>query len=119
MGCFFGLNLPKVAEVLFNQGKNWDIPKGQALTGEWEPGSGGRHEIYCSAYGGGWFTADSWGVPVYLSDAFVSAYLEEAQGAFSRSMQRVTGVAPNNLDWKHLDACMNAMRAANAGLAVT
>ncbi len=58
----------------------WDIPEGQALTGDWLPGSWGGHSMFWRDYNevGPW-VVHTWGLPdQQISWAAVAAYCDEA-----------------------------------------
>jgi hypothetical protein len=45
-GLPFCINLPIAFQRLTAEGKDWDIPAGQAPVGEWQPGSWGGHSMW-------------------------------------------------------------------------
>lgn len=58
----------------------WDIPEGQPLTGEWQPGSWGGHSMWVHDYNEVGVEVDhTWGLkPQRVSWAAVAAYMDEA-----------------------------------------
>lgn len=111
-GIMGGFALPANAEALFDAGLAWDVPAGQKLTGEWLRGAGGGHEIYGAAYTPAGIEFITWGRKILVTNAFMSAYMDEAEAALSRLWLDATGAAPAGLDLPHLESCMAQIRAA-------
>jgi hypothetical protein len=73
------LNLPW-AFAAIQPPLEWDIPEGQALTGDWMAGSWGGHSMFARDYDeGGIYLVHTWGMPDQrLSWRAAAAYLDEA-----------------------------------------
>ncbi len=74
--CF---NLPAAWQTEEPPG-DWDLPAGQALTGDWQPGSWGGHSMWARDYDArGLWVVHTWGLPDQrVSWRAVSAYMDEA-----------------------------------------
>jgi hypothetical protein len=57
---------------------NWTVPAGQAMIGEWVPGSWGGHSIYAYAYTKTGIWIKTWGHDQFVTWEGVAAYCDEA-----------------------------------------
>jgi hypothetical protein len=73
------INLP-AAFSRIDPPANWDIPAGQALVGEWMPGSWGGHSMWCRDYDEvGIWVPHTWGMhDQRITWPAVAAYVDEA-----------------------------------------
>jgi hypothetical protein len=85
--------LPVAAQSM---GTTWDVPAGQPLTGDWEPGSWGGHSTLAAAYAASenWKTP-SWGGWYIVTPAFRTAYLEEIWAPVSSDWIAANGTDPD------------------------
>ena len=110
-GVHIGSRLPKEADVLFENGQDFDIPEGQPLTGQWEPDEG--HEMLCAgADADGYLRMMTWGRVVRVSPRFAAAYVDAAQVAISRLWLQTTGRTAAGLDFDQLMTTAARLRAA-------
>lgn len=86
-GVDIGIQLPVAAQ---NMGNHWKLPAGQALTGDYEPGSWGGHSVCVLAYNDWSFLCVSWGQVIRIDVDFWLAYLDEAWAAISEDFFRGT-----------------------------
>jgi hypothetical protein len=62
-------------------GKEWDLPEGQQMVGQWMPGSWGGHSMFeFSAYNErGFWVEHSWNIPPqFVTWRGAAAYMDEA-----------------------------------------
>lgn len=73
------INLP-LAFQRIEPPADWDIPEGQALVGEWEPGSWGGHSMWETDYDPiGFWLEHTWGYPRQrITYRAAAAYIDEA-----------------------------------------
>ena len=74
-GIQLGLALPLSARSQVNSG-TWDVVDGP----ESEPGSWGGHAVFCKHYDQGGIWCITWDQEVYMTNAFVDKYADEAWG---------------------------------------
>lgn len=74
-GVWFGLALPISAQK--QVGKVWDVTDPH-LQGDAEPGSWGGHAVFGPTYDPTSITVITWAAPQQMTDAFISAYADEA-----------------------------------------
>jgi hypothetical protein len=72
-GVQFGFALPKAAQ---NMGDVWDYRDG--TSGDWRPGSWGGHAVFSKRYDEGGMEVLTWGKRVYVTNAFIERYADEA-----------------------------------------
>jgi hypothetical protein len=99
-GSFISLGLPLAAQEL----STWDIPKGQPLTGIWEPESWGGHMVAGVDYDGDWMTIITWGEEKQMSRAFLDAYCDESYCVLCSRMLGSDGTSPLGFDMATLDS---------------
>lgn len=81
----------------------WDVPEGQALTGDFEPGSWGGHDISVHAFDAdGNLTCITWGGPKKLTRRWLKAYCDEAYGLLWAAWIKGDGKSPSGFDLKAL-----------------
>lgn len=73
------LNLP-AAFSRIDPPADWDIPEGQALTGQWRPGTWGGHSMWCLDWDEvGFWLPHTWDLPMQrITYRAASVYLDEA-----------------------------------------
>lgn len=94
--CYTGVQLPAAAQEF---GDRWDLPAGQKLTGDWEPGSWGGHAVPIISYDDGVAAIVTWGKRVKVTWRFLDAYFDEVY-------------APLSLDWIAGNAAPNGFNIA-------
>lgn len=76
-GVQFGFALPRFVSSQVYDYATWDIAPGE--NGEHtQPGSWGGHAVYCKKYDSSGFEILTWGLHIYVSNAFVKRYCDEA-----------------------------------------
>ena len=111
-GGSLGMCLPKIAEVLFQEGKPWDIPRGQSLTGEWAPQPDDGHEVWAAGQDADGLGLITWGQPIYATNAWLDAYADEFYVCISPLLFDTDGLTPEHLDLEYLDNCMAKIKEA-------
>ena len=101
-----GVELPLAAQQM----DVWDIPVGQALTGDWAPGSWGGHDVPIVGYSPTGLTGITWGYAKTITWRFWLAYFIEAYGLLSRDFVTGAGSAAA-VDWDTLEADMADLKA--------
>lgn len=75
-GVQFGFALPKAAQRMSTV---WDCPAPLAYNDpEWKPGSWGGHAVFSKRYDDGGMEVITWGKKVYVTNAFINRYADEA-----------------------------------------
>jgi len=101
-GCaYIGIQLP----VAVQNTHTWDVPVGQKLVGEWEPGSWGGHCVIIPSYDitkSMGLNVISWGEVIPMSWNFFNAYCEEAYTVLSPDWIEKSGVNPDNFNLAQL-----------------
>lgn len=112
---YIGIDLPLAVSKLINQGDVWDIPAGQALTGQWEPGSWGGHCVPLLGYGvHGNYADATWGRIQYMTPRFLSTFgssanYGEGYVVYCPAWLGPNGVTPSGFDKSQLDADIKAL----------
>jgi len=101
---YIGLLLP----IAVQEASSWELPKGQKLTGNWEPGSWGGHCVPIVEYDATGVTVITWGAPLKMSYDFYNAYCDEAYAVLSPDWIGKTGLNPDNFN---LAALQNDLKA--------
>lgn len=83
-GNYLGLALPVAAQSQ----EVWDVPVGQPLTGDWEPGSWGGHCVNTASYGPMGRTVITWGAKKNVTRRFLNAYCDESWAVLSNDWMR-------------------------------
>ena len=91
-GADVGLALPKTIERAESQGDTWDVDltAGQDA----ERGSLGGHSVVVEGYDQGGFFIVTWGLKIYVTNAFMMAYNDEAWGILASGIWAPKGVSP-------------------------
>lgn len=74
-GVEFGINLPWTAAEQIRAGQSWDDTG--SSNQDAQPGSWGGHAVYCYKYDESGFWVVTWGSLQYMTNAFVSRYVDE------------------------------------------
>jgi hypothetical protein len=100
-----GVYLPLSVQASLAPGSVWDVPAGGA-TGNGAPGSWGGHAIPLLGYDAtsGLYQFASWDATYWMTQAFVTAYMEEAYAPISSQDWTRTGYAPNGLNLAQIRA---------------
>jgi hypothetical protein len=77
-GIQMGLALPITASRTIDS-HVWDVDT-TLTNGEGKPGSWGGHLVYCKRYDSGGIYCMTWGIEIYMTNAFVHKYCDEAWG---------------------------------------
>ena len=104
-GSYIALSLPIAAQNM----TAWDIPPGQQLVGDWEPGSWGGHMVEAPKYDEQGVWVVTWGALKFVSWAFLAAYCDESFALISMDMLNGTQRSPLGLDIKTLGADLQAL----------
>lgn len=106
-GCYIGLALPKTIESEENQGDTWDVDltAGQDA----ERGSLGGHCVVVEGYDQGGFFVITWGLKIYLTNAFMTAYNDEAWALLASGIWAPNGTSPAGDTVPALDADLQAV----------
>lgn len=75
-GIQMGIWLPATAGQQWRSGQAWDVVPGDSP--DTRPGSWGGHLVYAKAYDSGGIYCLTWGREVYMTNAFVEKYCDEA-----------------------------------------
>ena len=106
------LNLP-AAWSRVNPPATWDVPEGQALTGDWMPGSWGGHSMWCNGFTKEGLILDhTWELPnSVVTWAGVSAYMDEAHLVIDSvdAWRKKTKVAKERKALGHVVDAVNAV----------
>jgi hypothetical protein len=96
-GVYVGIQLPLATRSM---GMTWDLPAGQALTGDWAPGSWGGHAIIALAYNQGKKSRKviTWGQVATVSDRFWTAYVDEVWMILARDWVGPAGIDPEGFN---------------------
>lgn len=107
--CF---NLPIAFDAQTNQGK-WDIPDGQAMIGDWMPGSWGGHSTYAQDYNKtGIILETNWGIkPILVTWRAVLAYADEIYWVMDSLDNWRKSKAAKVIDLKALQSDVNNVSA--------
>lgn len=89
-GVQMGLDLPLTAMHQWRSGTEWDVVP--SVAPETKPGSWGGHLVYCKAYDTSGVYCLTWGREVYMTNAFVDFYCDEAWAVVD-SFERADRVA--------------------------
>lgn len=76
-GIHFGLSLPTGLHSLLYERAVWDVPATANGNPAWRPGTWGGHAVFCKAYDEKFFEIMTWGMKVFVTDAFVRRYCDE------------------------------------------
>ena len=118
-GCaYIGLQLPRAVQNM----NSWYIPTGQALTGDWAPGSWGGHCVIVPSYdttilsgpdGPSTKTVGlnviSWGEVIPMSWGFWNAYVDEAYAVLSADWINQSNLSPSNFNLTQLQSDLNSL----------
>ena len=110
---FFGatplqLALPRSAQSQ----QIWDVPLGQPLTGDFEPGSWGQHEVLAVSYDeAGNIDVITWAERLRMTMRFASVYVLQATAIVSDEMLRADGKSFEGFD---VDALVTDARRIGA-----
>ena len=107
-GGSLGMALPKMADALFSEGRNWDVPAGQSLTGAWKPADG--HEVWVVGQDANGLWVITWGRVVYVTNAWLAAYADELYVAVSPLLFDTAGLSDAHVDLDYLENCMAKLR---------
>jgi len=103
---YAGFDLPIAAQTM----EVWDVPAGQAFSGEYAVGSWGGHAVPIVGYGPAGVVCVTWGALKRITWRFWDAYADEAYGLLSRDF--VGGAASAaQVDWERLEADMDDLKA--------
>jgi hypothetical protein len=104
---YLGISLPIAAQNM----DMWDVPAGQKLTGDWEPGSWGGHCVVTPGYDAQVFRFNKWGELGSMTPAFMSAYLDEAYGLLNHDFITGAGTTPAGLSLAQLEDDQEALKS--------
>ena len=93
-GAFLAFSLPAAAQKL----KTWDIPEGQALTGDWGVGSWGGHEVLGVRYDANGVYVVSWGEIYLVTWSFLAKFCDEPYCVLSNDWLTDQGKSPLGFD---------------------
>lgn len=85
-GARLGVNLPRSAETMFDQGHDWDLSGDNTLDG--------GHDMRAVAYDQNYVHAITWGGRVRLTWPWIKKFLEEAHAEMSSDFIRASGTSP-------------------------
>lgn len=80
-GVFLGFWLPEATQRMLELDIAWDVYDQTSLAWNvysWEPGSWGGHCVFAKRYKPGWVEVLTWGQKVWVSDAFIERFCDEA-----------------------------------------
>ena len=86
----------------------WDIPKGQKLTGEWEPGSWGGHCVLITDYDYKYLRTVTWGDEKLMTWEWFMTYCDEAYAMISNDFLK-GHVTPAGFDLINLQNDLNRL----------
>jgi hypothetical protein len=106
-GCYIGLALPRTIQSEENPGDTWDVDITQGEDAA--RGSLGGHCVDLQGYDQSGFWCDTWGERIYLTNAFMSAYNDEAWALLSNGLWAPNGTTPAGDAVPALDADLAAV----------
>lgn len=107
-GIYIGANLPLASQPQ----SVFDLPVGQSLTGDWEPGSWGGHCMVAAGYDAEGVTFITWGKLMKATWAWWNAYVDEAYAITGGAWIGNDGHDPIGVDWTKLEMYMQALKGA-------
>lgn len=109
LGVGLGINLPISTQAQVTNGQVWSYVAGPNAI----PGSWGGHYVYIVSFSPSKLGFISWGKYYEMTWQFFDLYSEEAFAPLSKdSINGATNRAPNSINWAHLQADLNALKAA-------
>jgi hypothetical protein len=106
--CSLGIQLPLAVKYT----RDWILPQGQPLTGDWEPGSWGGHAVPAPTYSPTGGKVISWGREIYFNWEFLDAYMDEGYALLSKDWMTKLDSSPPGFNWAALEDDMNSLRVS-------
>lgn len=110
--CLFGVLDVGLALPLSAQTADvWDLPEGQAFTGDWAPGSWGGHDVSIHAFEtNGDLLCITWGEVKRITRRWFKAYCDEAYALLWQAWIENGGKAPSGFDYATLEKDLAIIR---------
>jgi hypothetical protein len=109
-GVWIGVWLPNSAAPQTGPNEAWDIPAGQPLTGDFEPGSWGGHAIEGIGYNRIGVQVYTWGKEQFLTWAFWDACVDEAYAMIDEDWFRSGGTTPRGFKAEQLRSWLKELK---------